>query len=256
MIFKHTLIKAAKLAGAIQLKHFGKLKHVARHFKAHHEMVTYVDKLAEGKIISTIKRQYSQHAIISEESPDTEPIKSEYTWVIDPLDGTTNFAIGNPLFGVSIAVLDSRGAYEGVFYFPVMKRLLYCLRGHGTYEDGKRVHVSRSKIHDSIISVNITHNIQASHQAMDIMKRLRPEVNNIRVFGSSAFAYSSVAVGAVDGLVMVGHQNRWDVNPGMLMVTEAGGQATNMKGGHWSASDNGVVLSNGKVHAQLVRKLK
>ncbi|MFH1207807.1 MAG: inositol monophosphatase [Patescibacteria group bacterium] len=256
MTFKKTLVAAAHAAGRFQLKHFGKLGHVTRHFKAHHEMVTYVDKQSEHKIIGIIKKQFPGHAIISEESPMQKHIRGEFTWVIDPLDGTTNFAIGNPLFGVSIGIIDVRGAYEGVLYFPVMRRLLYCRRGHGAYENGRLVHVSRSGLADSILSVNFSHNIQASRQAMGIMKQLRPCVNNIRIFGSSAFAFSLVANGAVDGLIMVGTQHHWDVHPGILMATEAGGKVTNFSGKTWDINGRGIIISNGKIHSNLVRELR
>lgn len=256
MIFKSTLIKAARAAGKFQLRHFGKLRHVARHYKAHHEMVTYVDKQSERIIIKTIRGTFPSHAVISEESSVQNSAKSQYTWVIDPLDGTTNFAIGNPVFGISIGVLDARGSYEGVLYFPVMDRLLYCLRGRGAYENGSRIHVSRNAMDDAILTVNFAHKVEIFRRAMIVMRELRPQVNNVRVIGSSAFSFSAVAKGAMDALVMVGHQHHWDIHPGMLMVTEAGGQISNFAGKPWSFKDTGVIISNKKIHSHLVRELR
>jgi myo-inositol-1(or 4)-monophosphatase len=179
--FKKVLVQAAKKAGAFQLKNFGTIKHRDVKRKLHGEYVTYVDKYSCKLIIGEIKKHYPNHNIVSEELPAIQK-GSDYTWYIDPLDGTTNYSINNPLFGVAIAVANKKEVIESVVYLPVLKQLYYAKKNSGTYINGKRVHVSTTNnIHKSIITISFPHNLVAARRAMSIFKEIRPYVANIRI---------------------------------------------------------------------------
>lgn len=246
---------AAQAAGNIQLRRFGKLTRRDVHRKAHDEFVTDIDKQSERVIIRIIRRRFPQHGILSEESPAQMKTGDEYTWIIDPVDGTTNYSIGNPLFGVSIGVVDRDGPLEGIAYFPALQRWYYARRGTGAYLNGRRITVARNWYDRAILTLSYPHSISASHGAMNIINRLRPQVANIRVFGSASFSFCSVASGSVDAIILVGRQHLWDVYPNILFVTEAGGRVSDFAGHPWTPRASGLIASTPKIHHQLVRRL-
>jgi myo-inositol-1(or 4)-monophosphatase len=255
MIFKKVLFQAAKAAGDLQLRSFGKLKRTEVRHKAHNEFVTYVDQQSERAIIRTIRGHYPADTIISEEA-GVQRGRGPHTWIVDPLDGTTNYSIGNPLFGTSIAVADSRGVVEGVFYFPVLKRWWYARRGHGAFFNNRRVHVSKNPLASSIVAFGFPHILSAVKEGYKIMRQLRPYVANIRFFGSGSYTCCAVASGQVDAEITTGPLHLWDVHPGILFITEAGGRVTDIQGQPWHLQAHGLVLSNPNIHRQLVRRIK
>lgn len=255
MSFKKTLIQSAKLAGQFQLKHFGKLKRKDVRYKEHGEYVTYVDKFCGKLIINHLKKYFPSHCFISEDNP-AEFNKSDYTWYIDPLDGTTNYSIQNPLFGVSIGVAYKKETIEGIFFFPVLKQLFYVRKGRGAYLNNQKIRVSSQRqFRQSILTINFPHRLEATKEALDIYKKIRPYVENIRLFGSGAYALCSVAAGQVEALVMASSLKPWDINPGILIVEEAGGRVTDFKG-HQKYGYQDLVLSNGKIHQQILKTLR
>ncbi|MFA5052200.1 MAG: inositol monophosphatase [Patescibacteria group bacterium] len=255
MIFKHVLFQAALAAGKIQLRRFGTLTRKDVRHKAYNEFVTDIDKQSERVIIRNIQKRHPQHGIISEESPVQGKMGGGYMWTIDPLDGTTNYSIGNPLFGISIGVSDAQGPLEGIVHFPFLRRTYYTRRGHGAYLNGRRVMVASNGFARSILTLSFPHRLSASHQAMEIINRLRPQVANIRVFGSASFSFCSVASGAVDAIILIGRQHPWDVYPEILFITEAGGRVSDFAGHPWTMQAEGLIASTPKIHQQLVRRL-
>lgn len=253
--FKKTLIQSAKLAGQFQLKHFGKLKKKDVRYKQYGEYVTYVDKFCGKLIINNLKKYFPKHNFVSEDFP-IKQIHSDYTWYIDPLDGTTNYSIQNPLFGVSIGVAYKKETMEGVFFFPVLKQLFYVKKGAGAYLNNKKIHVSPKKLfHKSILTIGFPHRLPAMRRALDIFKKIRPSVDNVRIFGSAAYSFCAVASGHTEAFILVGLLKPWDVNSGILLVEEAGGAVTNFKGNkNYDGED--LVVSNGKIHQQILKKLK
>jgi len=253
--FKKILIRSAKLAGQFQLKHFGKLKRKDIRYKEHGEYVTYVDKFCGKLIINHLKKYFPHHNFVSEELPD-QINHSDYTWYIDPLDGTTNYSIHNPLFAVSIAVAYKNETIEGVFFLPYLNEIFYVKKGKGAYLNHKRIHVSKqNKIHKSILAMGFAHRLDATRKALSIFKKVRPYAANIRIFGSGSYSLCSVASGCVEALIMPGSLKLWDINPGKLLVKEAGGQVTDFKG-HQDYQNKNLILSNGKIHQQILKILK
>ena len=253
--FKKILIRSAKLAGQFQLKNFGKFNRKDIHYKKYGEYVTYVDKFCGQLIVSHLKKYFPDHCFISEES-SVKAKKSDYIWYIDPLDGTTNYSIQNPLFGVSVAMAYKNEVIEGVFFLPYLNRLFYVRKGHGAYLNNKRISVSRqSNFRHSILTLGIPHRLPATRQALGIYKKVRPSVDNIRIFGSFCYSFCSVASGHTEAFILAGRLKPWDVKPGILLVEEAGGCVTDFKGNkNYDAED--LVVSNGRIHQWIIRKLK
>lgn len=254
-IFKKTLIHAAKLAGQFQLKHFGKLKRKDICYKVHGEYVTYVDKISGKLIINHIKKYFPCHNFLSEDYP-AQLNKSDYTWYIDPLDGTTNYSIQNPLFGVSIAVAYKNETIEGIIFLPYLKELFYVKKGYGAYKNNKRIYVSRqNNIHQSILAIGFTHRLVSMRQGLGIFKKIRPSAANVRIFGSSNYSLCSLASGHIEAFIMPGSLKSWDVNPGILLIEEAGGKITDFRENKKYKNKN-LLLSNGKIHQQILNKLR
>lgn len=253
--FKKILIQSAKLAGQFQLKHFGKLKRKDVRYKEHGEYVTYVDKFCGKLIINYLKKYFPKHNFVSEDFP-TKQMHSDYTWYIDPLDGTTNYSIQNPLFGVSIGVAYKEQVIEGIFFFPILNQWFYVKKGAGAYLNNKRIHVSPQKLFNkSILTLGFPHRLPATRRALDIFKKIRPSVDNIRIFGSGTYAFCSVASGRTEAFILVGQLKPWDVNPGILLVEEAGGRVTDFQGRE-KYEPKDLVCSNSKIHRQILKKLR
>jgi len=253
--FKKILIQSAKLAGQFQLKHFGKIKKKDVCYKDYGECVTYVDKFCGKLIINHLKKYFPKHNFVSEDVP-TKQMNSDYAWYIDPLDGTTNYSIQNPLFGVSIGVAYKKQVVEGIFFFPILNQWFYVRRGAGAYLNNKKILVSSQRnFHKSILTIGFPHRLGATREGLNIFIKLRPYVENIRILGSATYSLCSVAGGRTEAFIMAGALKPWDVNPGILLVKEAGGRITDFKGrekyGH-----RDLVCSNGKIHRQIIKKLK
>lgn len=253
--FKQIIVKAAQLAGQFQLKHYGKIKQKNIRYKKYGEYVTYVDKTTEKIIIRHIKKHFPNHNIISEESP-RQINHSDYTWYIDPLDGTTNYSIRNPIFAVSIAVAYKKEVIEGAIFMPYLKQMFYVKKGKGSYSNNKKIYVSKqNKIHKSILTLGFAHRLSATRKGLYIFKKIRPYVANIRIFGSGCYSQCSVAAGHTEAILMPGSLKPWDANPGALLIKEAGGKITDFKGNKNYKNQN-LILSNGKIHQQIVKKLR
>jgi len=253
--FKNVLIQSALLAGKYQLQNFDKLKNRQIHHKKYGEYVTYVDKISEKIIIRHIKKYFPDHNFISEESKK-QMNNSDYTWYIDPLDGTTNYSIKNPIFAVSITIAYKKEVVEGVIFMPYLKQLFYVKKGQGAYLNNKKIHVSKqNKIHKSILMLGFAHRLSAMREGLNIFREIRPYVANVRIFGSACFSLSSVAAGHTEAILMPGTLKLWDINPGILLVKEAGGKVTDFRGNQNFKNQN-LILSNGKIHQQIVKRLK
>lgn len=253
--YKKILIQAAKLAGKFQLKHFGKLKKKDVRYKEHGEYVTYVDKSCSKLIVNNLKKHFPNHNFVSEDFP-TKPIHSDYTWYIDPLDGTTNYSIQNPLFGVSIAVVYKNKTMEGIIYLPYLQDIYYVKREVGAFKNNKRIHVSKqNNIHESILAIGFPHRLEAMRKGLDIFKKIRPYAANVRIFGSGYYSLCSLASGCIEAFIMAGPLKPWDVNPGVLLIKEAGGKVTDFRGNK-NYKNKDLILSNSKIHQQILNKLK
>ena len=243
----------ARKAGAILMGGYGNVRHIQQ--KGVIDLVTEFDKHSEEIILSFIQKEFPDHAILAEESGRNETI-SEYQWVIDPLDGTTNFAHGIPIFSVSIGLLKNNMPIVGVVYDPFRHEMFSAESGHGATLNGQPIHVSsRSDLGQSVISTGFPYDVRTNPRnnlAHFVEFQLRTQA--VRHLGSSALDCTWTAMGRLDGYWEFGVKP-WDVGAGALIVHEAGGRVTFVNGDENFLSTDSILVSNGLLHEQMLRVL-
>ncbi len=218
-------------------------------------LVTEIDKLSEKTIIEFIRKKYPAHSILAEESGGQE-FSSEYKWVIDPLDGTTNFAHGLPIFSVSIGVQKNDEILCGVVY-DVMRDALYSSeKGSGSFCNGRKLSVSSNDdIRKSVVVTGFPYNIAENpDNAFERFISFLKETRAVRRLGSAAIDMCYVAEGVFDGFWEVS-LNPWDMAAGVLIVNEAGGKVTDFSGNKIDIYRKQLLASNGKVHSKMIKIL-
>ena len=225
--------------------------------KARNDFVSDVDRDAENVIIQTIRAAYPDHAILAEES-GTHEQDSEFTWVIDPLDGTLNFLQGIPHFAVSIGVRRGHHFEHGVIVDPLRQEEFVASRGYGAQLNGKRIRVSqRNKLEDCVLNTGINpRSVERDlEHYMQTLQGLTATCRAIRRQGSAALDLAYVAAGRADGYWQAGLQP-WDIAAGIVLVREAGGFVGDLAGGenYWQSGD--VIAANPKCFRPLVSALK
>ena len=252
--FKKIAINAALKAGNYIRKNIGKVKDV--HYKGEINVVTDVDKKAENIIIDTIRHAYPSHNFLAEESSYTKGESSSFTWVIDPLDGTTNFLHGFPVFCVSIALEYKGKLLVGVVYDPTRNELFYAERGGGAILNKKRIRVSGvTKIKRALLSTGFAYNVKsAKEDNINGFARFIKVSQAVRRAGSAALDLCYVASGRFDGFWELG-LHPWDAAAALLVVQEAGGKVTRFNGSKYSIYDKEILASNSKIHSQMIRVL-
>ncbi|MDO8564775.1 MAG: inositol monophosphatase [bacterium] len=243
----NTAIRAAQKGGEVVARYYE--TGVAREVKDDKSFVTRADKEAEEAIITEIKSQFPDHGFLGEESGKTMGA-SEYTWVIDPLDGTSNFVNGIPIFGVSVAVLQQGSPVAAAVYQPVGNTLYSAEKGKGTYWNGKPVRVSNGDAQHAMISFGPGK--KEKERLNRIFSRVESYVKTKRYLGSAALELAFLARGGTEGFICLG-LNSWDYAAGVLIVEEAGGLITHLDGTPWKFGDgDSFIASNGKIHDKLV----
>ncbi|MCP5064321.1 MAG: inositol monophosphatase [Ignavibacteriae bacterium] len=240
------IINIAKEAGEIIRDGFR--ENISIEFKTgENNLVTNIDKAAEKIILDFIKKDYSTHSIIAEES-GTDKKSSEYTWVVDPLDGTTNFAHGIPIFGVSIGLQRNNQTVLGVIY-DVMRDVVYSAeKGSGSYENDKKILVTNNALlSHSVLVTDFPYDLSNSDDAIRIFGTFLNNTRAVRYLGSAAIDMCYVAAGVFDGSWQTDLQP-WDVCAGMLIVEEAGGKLSDYKGEPIDIFSNQFLTTNGLVH--------
>jgi myo-inositol-1(or 4)-monophosphatase len=222
--------------------------------KGRNDFVTEVDRAAEREIIALIRKNYPQHAFLAEESGATG--EDETVWIIDPLDGTTNFLHGFPTFAVSIAC-ERRGRLEhAVVYDPMRQELFTASRGEGAQLDGKRIRVSKRRGLDGAL-IGTGFPFRSDPVQVDaylaMLRAVMAETAGIRRPGAAALDLAYVAAGRIDGSWEVGLKP-WDTAAGALLIQEAGGRIGTISGGEYQRSEN-VVAGNPRVYAALLETL-
>ncbi|MCL4478439.1 MAG: inositol monophosphatase [Deltaproteobacteria bacterium] len=242
--------KAAKVAGDIIRKRISGYKEVS--YKGVVDLVTDVDKLSERKIIRVINKYFPEHSILTEEMGSISR-KSDYKWIIDPIDGTTNFFHAYPFVSVSIAVEHKGKIITGVVHDPLKYETFTAINGKGAFLNGKRIHVSRiHAIEQSLLSTGFPYDIRHTNENnIDNWIRFLKRAQAIRRDGSAALDLCYVAAGRFDGFWEM-KLKPWDVSAGSLIVNEAGGKVTDFLGEHYSIYNNSIVASNGIIHGDLL----
>ncbi len=249
-----TAVEAAKAAGAIQKKGFGKTHSVR--FKGEINLVTEVDKACEEKIIKIITKKFPGHDLLTEESGAFNR-SSEFKWIIDPLDGTTNYAHAYPCFCASIGLEHEGKMLLGVVYEPIMEQLFVGVRGHGATLNRKKIFPSKiSSLNRALLSTGFSYNLRVEkNNNLDHFKNFLMHSQAIRRDGAAAIDICYVACGRFDGFWEIDLWP-WDTSAASLILEEAGGKISMFDGSPYTNYDKEIVASNGIIHEEMVKVLK
>ncbi len=241
-------------AGEILLANFGRAKEAAK--KGEIDLVTEADLASQRLIVEAIRERHPDHTIFSEEAPLVEG-ESEFTWLIDPLDGTINYFHGYPAFAISMALKERGEITVGAVYDPLRDEFFYAERGKGTTLNEKGVSVSTThRLLSSLLATGFPYQRAAiPDNNVAEFSRLVTLVQGIRRGGSAALDLAYVAVGRLDGYWEM-HLSPWDWAAGGLLVEEAGGVVSDLEGGPWSPFKRGIVATNGRIHEELISELR
>ncbi|WP_347554057.1 inositol monophosphatase family protein [Robbsia sp. KACC 23696] len=248
-------VKAARAAGSIINRASLNLDQVKVEQKQTNDFVTEVDKSAEKAIIDTLLGAYPSHSVLAEESGATDN-RSEYQWVIDPLDGTSNFIHGFPYYCVSIALLHRGVVTEAVVYDPNRNDLFTATRGSGAFLNEKRIRVGRrDRLADGLIATGFPFkDLAGLKNYMQLFIEMTKSCAGLRRPGAAALDLANVAAGRLDGFFEQG-LSPWDVAAGSLLITEAGGIVGNYIGNGDYIDSGEVMAANPKIFANMVRVL-
>ena len=219
-------------------------------------LVTDIDKRSEAMIISMIREKFPDHDILAEESGRNAG-SAEYRWVIDPLDGTTNFTHAIPIFCVSIGVEHRGEIVAGTIYDPMHDELFSAEKGSGAFCNGKRISVSKEeRMLRSLVITGFPYDLADNPgHAIDHFDNFVVRAQAVRRLGSAAIDLAYVACGRAEGFWEV-KLHPWDMAAGMLLVKEAGGTVTNFKGEETNIYTQEIVASNGKIHSEMLKILE
>ena len=249
-------VRAARRAGAIINRAARDVDVLPVTRKRHNDFVTEVDKSAEQAIIDILHRAYPDHAILAEESGATAGTagESEYTWIIDPLDGTTNFIHGFPQYAVSIGVRHKGVLAHGVIYDPTKNELFTASRGRGAFLDERRIRVSkRLQLEEALIGTGFPfRDLQSLDEYLAMFREFTIRTAGIRRAGAAALDIAYVAAGRLDGFWEMG-LSPWDMAAGALMVQEAGGLVGDFRGDSGYLESGRIVCGNPKIFSQMLQ---
>lgn len=248
-------IAAAREAGALLRERSGKAEHIERKAGEETNLVTELDRRSEAIIIRMIRERYPDHEVLAEES-GRNTHTSEYRWIIDPIDGTTNFAQGLPIFAVSIGLEKNGVIVAGVVYDPTRDEMFTAEKGKGAFLNGRAIRVSTtSRLIDSTLATGFPYDIRSNRGNVAHFTNFLYEARALRRLGSAAIDLCYVACGRLDGYWELS-LNPWDMAAGVLLVEEAGGRFTDLEGGPGTIYGKTLLTSNGRIHDAMVEILK
>lgn len=252
--FLKTAIEAARIGGTLQKRHLGRAHDVEFKEGGSINLVTEVDRLCEKAVFARLKKSFPKHGLWGEESGRGK--RAEYTWVVDPLDGTTNFAHGYPFFCCSVALLKDERPVAGAVFDPNRNELFSAEKGEGAHLNGKRIRVSSvASLDRALLATGFAYFVRENQYNLDNFKRFVLKAQGVRRDGSAALNLSYVAAGRFDGMWERGPQ-AWDMAAGVLLIQEAGGVVTDITGGPWRVDGQNLLVSNGRIHAQMLEILQ
>ena len=244
-------IRAARRAGDIIIRNINRLDSIKVTSKGRNDFVSEVDRQAEADIIETIRRSYPEHAFLAEESGRQGD--SEFLWIIDPLDGTTNYLHGFPVFAVSIAVAHRDRLEHAVVYDPMRQELFTATRGVGAQLDGRKIRVSSQRnLESALIGTGFPFRGKETwlDSYMPMLKAVIASTAGVRRPGAASLDLAYVAAGRLDGFWELGLQP-WDMAAGSLLVQEAGGIVTSLSGNDDYVETGQILTGNSRIHDAL-----
>lgn len=243
-------LEAAHRAGKELAERWGGRKTVR--LKGYRDVLTEADLAAEAAILALVEDRFPEHAILAEES-GSEQGAAPFVWVIDPLDGTTNFSRGHPTFSVSIAVLEEDVPVVGVVHDPLRGHTFGAQQGGGATLNGRPIHAGRSDtLPDALVAVDWAHDDDDRRRLLDRLNVLAPHCRTVRALGSAALALAYVGAGWLE-IYFAAALEVWDVAAGGLIVCEAGGRITGWQGEEWELERPAVLATNGRLHEAVLR---
>lgn len=250
-------VRAARVAGTLIARGFENRSELGTESKGSNDYVTQIDKEAEKAIIHKIQQSFPDHSFLGEEGGEIEGKDSDFQWIIDPLDGTTNFVKGIPHFAVSIALLYKGRLDQAVVFDPIRGELFTASRGKGAQLNGYRIRASKPKdLAETVLATGLPFKDKARFGEFALsLNKIFHECGDIRRAGSAALDMAYVAAGRHDGYWERGIKP-WDIAAGELLVREAGGLVTDFKGGNDPLFKGEIVAGSAKVVQGLVKHLK
>ena len=247
------LEKAARRAGKSLIRDFGEIENLQIQSKSLGDFVTTADIKTEKMILETLLYYFPNSTFITEES---DTIKGDdETFVIDPIDGTTNFIHGIPLFGIVIGRMVNKEITDGIIFNPILNEFYWASKGKGAWCNNKRLRVSkRDKIIDCIIGTGIPHANRAHPEYLQEIDSISKNCSGLRRMGAASIDLAFVASGKLDGY-WERNLNIWDVSAGIILVKEAGGKITQPNGNEWTPESRDILASNSEIHQMIQQKL-
>jgi myo-inositol-1(or 4)-monophosphatase len=253
--FLEIAVKAAKLAGQIIVEHLGKISKKDIDLKKASDFVTIIDKESEKVIIDTIKKHFPDHLFLAEESLK-ECGRETYRWIIDPLDGTTNYIHSYPVFSISIALEYKEEIIAGVILDPLRNELFWTEKGTGAYLNCAPIEVSKVEMSESLVTTGFPFRSKEMIDTyMKLFKNVFLKVGDLRRSGSAALDLAYLACGRCDGFFELG-LSPWDIAAGSLLIKEAGGIVTDFAGGAHYLGTGNIVAGNPAIHKEVLGEVK
>ncbi len=250
----NVMVQAAMKAGRSLSRDFGEVQNLQVSMKGPGDYVSQADRKAEDIIFAELSRAWPCYGFLMEERGAVSGDDDQHRWIVDPLDGTTNFLHGIPLFSVSVALERQCQIVAGVVYNPAMDELYTAERGGGAFVNDRRLRVAaRTKLTDTVIGCGVPHLGRGHHGNFLIeLRNVMGEVSGIRRMGSAALDLAYVAAGRMDGFWETG-LSAWDIAAGILLIREAGGFVSDVGGGQTMLESGAVVAGNEAIHRALLK---
>ncbi len=250
-----TAVRASREAGNILLN--GLDRNIDVQFKGEIDLVTEVDNQSQECILKIMNTEFPEHHYIAEEGADLDTLNSEVVWLIDPLDGTTNYAHGYKCFCTSIGLVVKGELRVGVIYDPCADEMYTAIKGKGAFLNGKRIHVSgQDDLNRSLLVTGFPYDIREGKQNnVGLFNHMIMKAQAVRRDGSAALDLAYLAAGRFDGFWEL-KLHPWDVAAGVLIVEEAGGKITDFSGGSYNIDDFDLLASNTYIHDTMINELK
>ena len=239
----------AREAGALLSTYFE--RRVAFELKGEHDLVTEADRASERLVIERLRSHFPTHSIVAEEGGGHTG-SSDFCWYVDPLDGTTNFAHGFPMYNVTMALEQAGELVAGVVFDPTRNEMFAAERGSGAYLNNRRIRVSKAaRVADSLVATGFPSRKRHLNINVHFYYQIAMVTHGVRRAGSAALDLAYTACGRLDGFWEFG-LNPWDMAAGILLVTEAGGKCSDMKGGAASLRGPHLLADNGAIHDEIL----
>jgi myo-inositol-1(or 4)-monophosphatase len=243
----------AKEAGKILLKHNGKELNIEVKGGNSRNVVTIADKESDEFIRSELSKRFPDHGIITEENDPKEG--NEYTWHIDPLDGTTAYSRGGDFFCVSIALAKEEEVVVGVIYHPLSGAIYHAAKGHGAFSNADRIHVSDvGELEQAIIYTDLGYRNHIRERVVKSMLELQKDIRSFKIKGSGALSICEIASGHAEGYYYLSSTS-WDYAAAAIITREAGGVVTDLQGQEWTPDSKSIVALNKKLSTEAFERI-